>query len=223
MMSFKYELSRNNNCNRPLVDESFYKALAAFSPNDIRGKNCQIAEDYVSVNDFSDENSGTIFYDNRIQRVVDESEWTKRCYEYTIEQERERKSALEKQGLFDAFNSLEMYLQNHNSIRKIDCDKSEDWTAPYKIIKKDLTYGYKLIGVEILEDAVLWEIETYERPIKQNDCIRGVDICYLMFKDGITVEAARRIDYKLMCDGNSLSESDYETYSNEYIDISDIL
>lgn len=168
------------------------------------------------------ENSKSILYDGRLQGVVDESEWTKRCYEYTVKQKRERKSALEKQGLLDAFNSLKMYLQNHNSIRKIDCDMNEDWQAPHKIIEKDLTYGYKLTGFEILEDAVLWEITTYERPIKQNDCIRGMDICYLMFKDRITVEVTRQIDYKLMYDRNSLSEGDYETYSNEYIDISDI-
>ena len=60
-----------------------------------------------------------------------------------------------------------MYLQNHNSIRKIDCDMSEDWQAAYKIIEKDLTYGYKLTGFKILGDAVLWEITTYERPIKK--------------------------------------------------------
>ncbi len=77
-------------------------------------------------------------------------------------------------------------------------------------------------GFIILEDAVIWEITTYERPIKQNDCIRDLDTCYLMFKDGRTVEAARQIDYKLMCDRNSISEGDYEAYSNEYMDISDI-
>lgn len=212
----------NNNCNRPLVAESFYKALTAFEPNDIKGKNCHITEDYISVNDFDNENSESILYDTRMQRVVDESEWSEYCYEYTVEQKRERKRALEKQGLLDAYNSLEMYLQSHNSIKKIDCDASKDWPAPYEIIERDLTYGYKLNGFVILEDAVVWEITTYERPIKQNDCIRGMDTCYLMFKDGITVEAARQIDYKLMCDRNSLSESDYETYSNEYMDISDI-
>lgn len=113
-----------------------------------------------------------------------------------------------------------MYLQSHNSIRKIEieCDESNDWQVTYKIIKKDLTYGYKLTGFTILEDAVLWEITTYERPIKQNDCIRYMDICYLMFKDGITVEATRRIDYKLMCDRNSLSKGDFERYSNEYME-----
>lgn len=212
----------NNNCNRPLVDESFYKALSAFEPDDIKGKNCHITENYISVIDFDNETSESIFYDARMQRVVNESEWREHCYEYTVEQKRERKRALEKQGLLDAYNSLEMYLQSHNSIRKIDCDTSKDWQAPYEIIERDLTYGYKLNGFTILEDAVVWEITTYERPIKQNDCIRGMDTCYLMFKDGITVEAARQIDYKLMCDRNSLSENDYETYSNKYMDISDI-
>lgn len=210
----------NNNCNRNLVDESFYKALSAFKPDDIKGKKCAITEDYISVYDFNNENSESLFYDNRMQSVVDESEWTKYCYEYTVEQKKERKKALEKQGLLVAFNSLKMYLQSHNSIRKIEieCDESNDWQVTYKIVKKDLTYGYKLTGFTILEDAVLWEITTYERPIKQNDCIRYMDICYLMFKDGITVEATRRIDYKLMCDRNSLSKGDFERYSNEYME-----
>lgn len=212
----------NNNCNRPLVDESFYKALSAFETADIKGKSCHITENYVSVNDFNNEDSEGIFYDVRMQRVVSESEWMKHCYEYTVEQKRERKRALEKQGLLDAYNSLEMYLQSHNSIRNINCDMSKDWPAPYKIIERDLTYGYKLTGFKILEDAVVWEITTYERAIKQNDCIRGMDTCYLMFKDGITVEAAKQIDYKLMCDRNSITEDDYETYSNIYIDISDM-
>lgn len=210
---------KNNNCNRPLVDESFYKALSAFKPDDIKGKSCYITENYISVYGFSNENSEGILYDARMQSVVSESEWSKHCYEYTVEKERKRESALEKQGLFDAFNSLKTYLQSHNSIRKIDCDDmSEDWQAPYKIIKKDLTYGYKLTGFEILEDAVLWEITTYERPIKQNDCIRGMDVCYLMFKNGMTIEVASKYDYKLMCDRNSLSKRDF----NEYINISEI-
>lgn len=212
----------NNNCNRPLVAESFYKALSAFEADDIKDKNCHITEDYISVHDFDDETSESIFYDARMQRVVNESKWSEYCYEYTVEQKRERKRALEKQGLLDAYNSLEMYLQSHNSIRKIDCDMSKDWQAPYEIIERDLTYGYKLTGFEISEDSVIWEITTYERPIKQNDCIRGMDTCYLMFKDGITVEAAKQIDYKLMCGKNSLSESDYKTYRNEYVDITDI-
>ena len=208
---------------RQLVDDSFYKALSAFEPDDIKGKNCHITADYISVNDFNNENSESIFYDVRMQRVVNEDEWTKHCYDYTVEQKRERKRALEKQGLLDAYNSLEMYLQSHNSIRKIDCDTSKDWQAPYKIIERDLTYGYKLAGFEILEDSVIWEITTYERLIKQNDCVRGMDTCYLMFKDGITVEVVRQIDYKLMYDRNGISESDYEAHSNQYIDISDIL
>lgn len=74
----------------------------------------------------------------------------------------------------------------------------------------------------MLEDAIVWEITTYERPIKQNDCIRGMDICYLMFKDGKTIEVVRQIDYKLMCGRNGVSEDDYETYRNQYIDISSI-
>lgn len=217
-----YVPSGNYNCNRPLVDDSFYKALSAFEPDDIKGKNCHIAEDYISLNDFNNENSGSIYYDVRMQRVVDETEWTKYCYEYTVEQKRERKRALEKQGLLDAYNSLEMYLQSHNSIRKIECDASKDWQAPYEIIEKDLTYGYKLSGFEMLEDAIVWEITTYERPIKQNDCIRGMDICYLMFKDGKTIEVVRQIDYKLMCGRNGVSEDNYETYRNQYIDISSI-
>lgn len=212
----------NNNCNRPLVDESFYKALSAFEPDDIKRKSCHITGDYVSVNDFNSENSESIFYDARMQKVVNESEWTQHCYEYTVEQKRERKRALEKQGLLDAYNSLETYLQSHNSIKTIHCDASKDWQAPYEVIERDLTYGYKLTGFEILEDSVIWEITTYERPIKQNDCIRGMDTCYLMFKDGMIVEAVRQIDYKLMYDRNSISEGDYEAYSNQYIDISDI-
>lgn len=49
-----------------------------------------------------------------------------------------------------------------------------------------------------------------------------MDTCYLMFKDGKTVEVVRQIDYKLMCDRNGVSEGDYETYRNQYIDISGI-
>lgn len=60
------------------------------------------------------------------------------------------------------------------------------------------------------------------RKIENIECIMieqdGMDTCYLMFKDGITVEATRRIDFKLMCDRNSLSEGDFKTYSNEYME-----
>lgn len=217
-----YIPSGNYNCNRPLVDDSFYKALSAFEPDDIKGKNCHITADYISLNDFNNENSESIYYDVRMKRVVDETEWTKHCYEYFVEQKRERKRALEKQGLLDAYNSLETYLQSHNCIRKVECDASKEYPAPYEVIGRDLSYGYKLSGFEMLEDAILWEITTYERPIKQNDCIRGMDTCYLMFKDGKTVEVVSQIDYKLMCDRNGVSEGDYETYRNQYIDISGI-
>lgn len=217
-----YVPAGNDNCNRPLVDESFYKALSVFKPNDIKGKNCHITEDCVSVIDPNNEDSEEIMYDNRMQSVVTISEWEEHCYEYTVEQKKERKNALEKQGLLDAFYSLKKYLQSHNSIRQIDCDMSEDWQTPYKIIEKDLSYGYKLTGFQILENAVLWEITTYERPIKQNDCIRGMDSCYLMFKDGITVNVASKLDYIRMCERDSLSENDYEIYKDEYIDISNI-
>lgn len=80
-----YVSSENYNCNRPLVDDSFYKALSAFEPDDIKGKNCHIAEDYISLNDFNNENSGSIYYDVRLQRVVDETEWTKHCYTILLE------------------------------------------------------------------------------------------------------------------------------------------
>lgn len=209
----------NNNCNRSLTDESFYKALAAFNTCDIKGKQCHITENYVSVSDFERHAEG-IMYDSRMQKVASDSEWKKHCYDYTVEQKRERKRALEKQGLLDAYNSLEMYLRSNKTIRKIECDASKNWQAPYEIVERDLTYGYKLTGFEILGDAVVWEITTYERPIKQNDCIRGMDICYLMFKDGITVEAARKMDYILLSGGEGISEKNFETYSNTYIDIS---
>lgn len=212
----------NNNCNRPIVDESFYKALSAFETDGIKGKKCRITEDYVSVNDCNNENLEDILYDIRMQSVVTESEWAEHCYEYTVEQKRERKNALEKQGLLDAFTSLKAYLQSHTSIKTIYCDASKDWQAPYKIVEKNLSYGYKLTGFEILENAILWEITTYERPIKQNDCIRGMDSCYLMFKNGKTVEVASKLDYILMRDRDSLSEGNYETYRNEYIEISDV-
>lgn len=39
----------------------------------------------------------------------------------------------------------------------------------YEIIERDLIYGYKLSGFKIFENAVVWEITAYERPIKQND------------------------------------------------------
>jgi len=216
-----YVQSGNNNCNRPLVDESFYKALSAFEPDAIKGKSCHITEDYISVNDLHDEKTESIFYDVRMQRVVDESEWAKHCYEYTVEQKKEKKRALEKQGLLDAYNSLKLYLQSHNSLKKIYADTSKDWQAPYEIIKVDLTYGYKLTGFEILNDVVIWEITTYERVIKENDCLRGMDCCYLMFKDGITVDAAKLIDYKLFCDRDSVTDDDYEAY-NKYVDISSL-
>ena len=52
--------------------------------------------------------------------------------------------------------------------------------------------------------------------------IRNMDTCYLMFKDEIIVEAAKRIDYELMYGINSISEDDDGAYINSYIDISDI-
>ena len=155
-----------------------------------------------------------------MQKVVNIDEWMKHCYDYTVEQKRKRKRALEKHGLLNAFNSLETYLQSHNTIRKIGCDNSKDWPVPYEIIECNLAYGYKLTGFEILENAVIWEITSYERPIKQNDCIRGIDNYYLMFTNGIIIEVAKRIDYEMLC--NNILEDNYESYSDKYVKISDI-
>lgn len=216
-------LVKNNNLNQPLADESLYKALAAFDVNTLQGKDCYITKDYVSVMDFNDEYADDIIYDMIMQSVISENEWVKNCYEYTIKQEKERKAALEKQGLFDAYIYLEKYLREHNSIRQICWDENEKWPVPYKIVKKDLTYGYKLTGFKILEDAVIWMITTYERAIKQNDCIRGLDACYLMYKNGMIMEAISKIDYKLLCENNNMVEDMSSEEENEYIAISDII
>lgn len=221
-ISTNKNLVRNYNCNRPLVTESFYNALAAFDPNDLRGKTCNITDDYVQVCGDS-ENLEDILYDNRMQRVLGESEWGEHAFEYSMKQERERDKALKKHGLLDAYISLKSYLKNHNNIKRIYRDAKKDCPAPYEIIERDLTYGYELSGFEILEDSIIWVITTYERPIKQNDCIRGEDDCYLMFKDGIIVEAELLERYELMCDINGLPKSNYEKYSSKYINISDIL
>lgn len=214
---------RNCNCNRPLVAEFFYNALAAFDPNDIKGKTCNIADDYVSVYDSDSENLEGLIYDNRMQRVLSENEWGEHALEYGMEQDREREKTLKKHGLLDAYISLKSYLENHNNIKRINRDANKDCPAPYEIIERDLTYGYELSGFEILEDSIVWVITTYERPIKQNDCIRGEDDCYLMFKDGVIVEAELLERYELMCDINGLPKSNYEKYSSKYINISDIL
>lgn len=210
----------NNNCNRPLVDESFFEALSAFGSDDIKGKTCHITKDYISVNDYRNENAEEMLYDARMKKIVNESEWSKCAYNYTVEKMKKRKRALEKQGLLDAYTSLEMFFETHNRIKKIDCDFSKEGKILRKVNEIDLTYGYKLSGFMMLDDAIIWEITTYERAIKQNDCIRGLDTSYLMFKDGITVEAAKRIDYLLICEWDGVTENDYELYSDKYVDIS---
>ena len=56
----KIQKKERSNGTLARVDDSFYKALSAFEPDDIKGKNCHIAEDYISLNDFNNENSGSI-------------------------------------------------------------------------------------------------------------------------------------------------------------------
>lgn len=210
-----YLLKGNNNCNRPIVDESFFKALADFKPDELRSKQCHITNDYVYAYDI-DNNNSEIFYDIRMQCVVNGEQWAKNCYEYTVKQKKERKKALEKHGLLDAYESLNIFLKSHNGIRQIYCDASKDWPAPYKIVERNLAYGYKLSGFTIHEDAVIWGITTYERAVKENDCIRGLDICYLMYKNNTTVEVAKQSDYLLMCNKEI---SDKEMNSDEYVNI----
>lgn len=68
-MKHKKITTGNYNCNRSLVNESFFKALDAFIPNDIKGKTCYIDDDYIYADN--------LFYDNRIQKVISEDEWEK--------------------------------------------------------------------------------------------------------------------------------------------------
>ena len=80
-----------------------------------------------------------------------------------------------------------------------------------------MTYGYKLCSFEIINNIVIWGIIVYDRAIKENDCIRGMDTCYLMYKDGIIVEAVPLLDYKLMRGENYISST---INDNTYVDIS---
>lgn len=146
-MKHKKITTGNYNCNRSLVNESFFKALDAFIPNDIKGKTCYIDDDYIHADN--------LFYDNRIQKVISEDEWEKNCADYTREQRKSQEEALGKQGLLEAYISLEKYLQSHNSIKMISCDASKNWQAPYKIVKRKLTYGYKLCSFEIINNIVI--------------------------------------------------------------------
>ena len=94
-MKHKKITTGNYNCNRSLVNESFFKALDAFIPNDIKGKTCYIDDDYIHADN--------LFYDNRIQKVISEDEWGKNCADYTREQRKFQEEALEKQGLLEAY------------------------------------------------------------------------------------------------------------------------
>lgn len=208
-MENKKTITGKDNCNRSLVNKSFFKALAAFTPDNIKDKICYIDDDCVYTND--------LVYDNRIQKVINKDEWVENCADYTREQRKSQEDALEKQGLLEAYIALEEYLQSHNSIKMIYSDKSIDWQAPYEIIKRDLTYGYKLCSFEIINNIVIWGITVYDRAIKGNDCIRGMDRCYLMYKDETIVEAVPLLDYKLMRGENYISS---KINDNTYIDIS---
>lgn len=183
-------LSKNENCNRPLVDDSFFEALSAFEPADIKAKNCYITADYVSAHDETYLGRESLFYDCRMQKVVQEEEWNKCCFAYTMAQKQDRLRALEKHGLLDAYNALEAYLKNHATLETTICVSPQSGGFRYETVRRNLTYGYKLAGFEWINEAILWRIETYERPIKENDCIRGQDYCYLEYKDGIIYETS---------------------------------
>lgn len=194
----------NNNCNRPLVCGAFFEALNNFEKDLLEGKSCSITEDYVSTLSSDANDPEDFIYDARMKKVVNEAQWMKECYNFTVKKKQEQKRALEKHGILDAYNSLETYLQNHHSIRQIHCDFSKEYNSPYKIIERSLIYGYKLSGFTIFKKKVIWEITVYERAIKENDCIRGMDVCFLKYCNGVTKEAVRRTDYMLM-NGKELS------------------
>lgn len=211
----------NNNCNRDFVDESFYNALAAFGTNKILNKFCHIDSDYVTVDILKHDTPTSVFYDNRAKRIMNEPAWEKKCWKYTVKQMKKREKALKRQGLFFAFNSLKRYLESHTTLKQIVLDENNGVFTP-KIIKKELKYGYKLDGFEKRDDVVIWRIVTYERPVKQNDVVRGIDNCYLATRGEITVEVANRIDYELINGNRDFSDDEYKTYIKEYVDISNI-
>lgn len=210
--------SGNNNCNRPLVDESFFEALSAFDTGVLKDKSCYITEDYVSTYNNS-EISETLMYDTRIHKILSEKKWSDYCYKWTIKKKKERIRALEKHGLLEAYDSLKCFLQNHHHIRRIAQDVSVDCQTPYEIVEVDLRFGYKLTGFKIIEKGVLWKITTYERPIKENDCIRGMDDCYLMYTNDKTIEVASELDYRWYKGESHFTEQEYELYSNTYVEI----
>lgn len=201
----------NYNCNRPLVDDSFFEALAYIDAGKLENEYCHITKDYVSLNN--------TMYDSRIKRVLSDDEWSKICFNYTVKEKQNKKRALEKHNLLDAYNALENFLQSHDCIRKIYQDASKDWQAPHKIIKADLKYGYKLDGFIQLKDSVIWRISAYERAIKENTYLCGRDEYLLMYKNGEIVEVVTELDYRLYKGEHNLSDDEYERYSENYVKI----
>lgn len=128
--------------------------------------------------------------------------------------------------IVNTYNALEAEVKLENGdivYPHIDVPKENgikiDKNHPY--YGSEVVYNRPLSQISSNDDA---EGCTYIMDERENLelFVRNMDTCYLMFKDEIIVEAARRIDYELMYGRNSISEDDDGAYSNSYIDISDI-
>lgn len=209
-------LWENPQTSDTFADNSFYEALSVLEPGMLKGRICNIGDGYLSIYASDDDTLEDLIYDVRTQKVMRESEWERFCHGYLTKQQRKRKQALEKHGLLTAYTSLRAYLQSHDHIRQIYAEMTNDGDIRHKLIERDLSYGYKLTGFELMEDSVIWKVTTYERSIKENDYIRAMDTCYLMFRDGVTTEAVIQLEYQWLIGEDVEDSEEYINYMNQY-------
>lgn len=212
---FTVKESGNYNCNRPMIKDFFFDALETFEPNSLQGKDCYLGDGYLSA----DSTDKSEIYDASMNCVLEKEEWVKRCYDANLQEKKRRKDVLEKHGLLDAYTSLQTYFLEHNTIPKIKSCGIINGMFVYKKIEVDLSYGYIISGFTISEEAVIWRVNTYERAVKENDCLRGMDECHLMYKNGKTVAVESKVNYMLLQNQDSVTDMDYEKFRDVYVEI----
>lgn len=129
-------------------------------------------------------------YDIFTDRVRREEVWRKDCAANHAGLEKENLDVLASHGIRDAYLAAMQWLTSGKTIRTLNM-RTYPCPDPFFIEERNLEYGCVITGFSKEKKGIVWRITLFDRAVKENDCIRGMDTAYLLY-DGKIHEAVMK-------------------------------
>lgn len=173
-----------NHMQMPVYD-AFFRALEKASE-----KGMGIEEMYANSPEFCSLYSRkggrrrSYIYDIFTDKVRREEAWSKDCAANHARLGKERLDALESHGLREAYLAAVQWLESGKTIRVLNM-RDYPCPDPYFVEERDLRFGCIISGFHREKEGVFWRITLFDRAVKEDDCLRGRDMAYLLYDGGI--------------------------------------